>query len=89
MYEVEFTPRARRKFEKLTSPYQERIVAAIERLEVNPGPAGVQKLTGVIYRLRAGDWRIIYAILDKQQRVVVVKIARRSEDTYDKVKDLF
>ncbi len=89
MYEVEFTPRARREFEKLAVTYQERLAAAIECLEINPRPTGVRKLTGVIHRLRAGDWRIIYAILDKQQRVVVVKIARRSEDTYDKVKDLF
>ena len=89
MYEVEFTPRARREFEKLALTYRERLAAVIKRLEGNPRPAGVRKLTGVIYRLRAGDWRIIYAILDKQQRVIVVKIARRSEDTYDKVKDLF
>ncbi|MBI4283889.1 MAG: type II toxin-antitoxin system RelE/ParE family toxin [Chloroflexi bacterium] len=89
MYEIVFTSRARREFEKLSMTFQERMAAAIEHLEVNPRPAGVKKLTGLIYRLRVGDWRIIYAVLDKQRRVVIVKVARRSEDTYDKVKDLF
>jgi mRNA interferase RelE/StbE len=89
MYKIEFTPRARRVFEKLTLTHQERLAAAIERLEINPRPTGVKKLIKVIYRIRVGNWRIIYAVLDKQQRVVVLKIARRSKDTYDRVKDLF
>ncbi len=89
MYEITFTPRARREFEKLATTHQGRLVAAIDHLEDNPRPAGVKKLTGLIYRLRVGDWRIIYAVLDRERRVVIVKIARRSEDTYDKVKDLF
>ncbi|MBI2852982.1 MAG: type II toxin-antitoxin system RelE/ParE family toxin [Chloroflexi bacterium] len=89
MYEVGFTPRARREFEKLAANDQKRLDAVIGELENNPRPIGVKKLSGVIHRIRVGEWRVIYAILDRERRIAVVKIARRSEDTYDRLKDLF
>lgn len=89
MYEILFTPHASREYKKLTLALQEHLTVAIDRLGDNPRQTGVRKLTGMLYRLRVGDWRIIYAVLDKQRRVVVVKIARRSEDTYQDLDDLF
>lgn len=89
MYDIILTPHARREFDKLSSTDRERVEGAIAHLGVNPRLAGVKKLFGAIYRIRAGDWRIIYVISDKNHQVVVVKIARRSEDTYNGVKDLF
>ncbi|OGO24615.1 MAG: hypothetical protein A2Z28_01125 [Chloroflexi bacterium RBG_16_51_9] len=89
MYEIEFTSRANREFKKLTPAVQERLEDAIDCLEDNPRQTGVKKLNRVLYRIRAGDWRIIFAILDKQQRVVIVKVARRSKDTYADLNKLF
>jgi len=89
MYEIVFSPRARREFRKLTSAGQERLAVAIDRLRINPRQVGVKKLTQPLYRIRVGDWRIIYAILDKQSSVVVVKIDRRSKDTYADLDELF
>jgi mRNA interferase RelE/StbE len=89
MYKVELTRRAHREFNKLPLTEQERIEAALDRLSANPRPAGVRKLKGNICRIRTGDWRIIYAVFDKDKLVLVGKIARRAEDTYDKVKKGF
>ena len=89
MYKVELTPRAQHEVDKLGRVEFERIVAAIRVLVGTPRPLGVTKLRGPIYRTRVGDWRIIYAVFDKDQLVIVGKITRRSEDTYNKVDRLF
>ena len=89
MYEVELTKRAHHEFNKLSLTDQERIEAALDRLSANPRPQGIRKIHGNIYRSRIGDWRVIYAVFDKDNLVLVGRIVRRSEDTYDRVKDLF
>jgi mRNA interferase RelE/StbE len=89
MYRVELAPRAQGEFDALSGSELERISAAIQRLTENPRPRGVRKLRGPIYRLRVGDWRVIYAVFDKDKLVLVGKIARRSQRTYDKVDELF
>ena len=47
------------------------------------------KLSGSMYRLRVGPFRIIYAVFDRDQLVLVGKIARREKDTYDGLEELF
>ncbi len=89
MYEVELTSRARREFDKLSLADKEHVEAALDRLSTNPRPPGMIKIYGNTYRIRIGDWRVIYAVFDKNNLVLVGRIARRSEDTYDRVKDLF
>jgi mRNA interferase RelE/StbE len=89
VYRVELTTRARRELDAVPAGDFERIDRAILRLRENPRLPGVRKLRGSIYRLRVGRWRIIYAVLDREQVVVVGKIARRAEDTYDELEELF
>jgi mRNA interferase RelE/StbE len=89
MYEVELTKGAHHEFNKLSLTGQERIEATLDRLGTNPRPTGIRKIYGNIYRIRSGDWRIIYAVFEKDRLVLVGRIVRRSEDTYDRVKDMF
>lgn len=89
MYQLKLTPRAQRELDKLPSEDLERIIIALQQLVNNPRHHGTRKLSGRIYRVRRGDWRIIYAVIDRENLIIVGKIARRSEDTYDKVRDLF
>ena len=89
MYRLELTSRAQRELDKLGGEELERVVTAIQGLKDEPRPQGVRKLRGSIYRIRVGDWRVIYAVFDKDKLVVVGKIARRSEHTYNKVDELF
>ncbi len=79
---VELTPAARRQLRKLDPPIQRRIAARIDALAEDPRPDGVVKLTDIdppAYRVREGDWRIVYRIEDDALVVVVVRVGHRSE----------
>ena len=89
MYQLKLTSRAQRQLDKLPAEELGRIVAALQQLEGNSRPSGAKKLRDFIYRIRVGDWRIIYAVFDKDNLIIVGKIARRAEDTYDRMKELF
>jgi len=89
VYRVELKPRAQREFDRLPSGDQARVLAALVGLADEPRPRRSVKLTGSIYRLRVGPFRIIYAVFDRDQVVLVGKIARREKDTYDDIETLF
>jgi mRNA interferase RelE/StbE len=82
-YEIKFRPSAKREFKKLPSDIQQRIAPKIDALADNPRPFGCSRLTGMdAYRIRVGDYRIIYEIRDAELVVLVVRIAHRRE-VYD------
>ena len=89
MYRLEVTSHAQRDLDSLADVDLERVVPAIRALATEPRPRGARKVRGPIYRVRVGDWRIVYAVFDRDQLVVVGKVARRSEGTYRDVDDLF
>ena len=89
MYRLKLTSQAQRQLDKLPAEDLGQIVAALQQLGGNPRPSGAKKLKGSIYRIRTGDWRIIYTVFDKDNLIIIGKIARRSKDTYDRMKDLF
>ena len=80
-YSVLISPAAWRAIMKLSEAMQRRVFTAIEALENEPRPSGVVKLEGEsnTYRLRSGDYRIIYEIEDAALRVLVVKVGDRKE----------
>ena len=89
MYRVELTPKAQRELDKVQQEEFEYIVIALRGLQDNPRPFGVKKLRGPIHRIRVGDWRVIYAVFNKDGLVIIGKIARRSGNTYNKFDRLF
>jgi mRNA interferase RelE/StbE len=80
-YKIIFRPVAQRELGSLSQAARIRIATKIEELSENPRPPGVRKLSGVeeLYRVRVGDFRIVYAIDDDAQTVRVVAIGDRSE----------
>lgn len=80
-YEVGLSPKAEKQLDALPRPIQRRIVEAVEGLESNPRPHGIKKLEGAdnLWRIRVGDYRIVYTIEDDQLIVLVVKIGHRRE----------
>jgi mRNA interferase RelE/StbE len=60
---------------------QARLGRRIESLADNPRPQGVKKLAGEddFYRVRMGDYRIVYQIRDKSLLVLIVRLGHRSE----------
>lgn len=79
-YTVVLRPAAQRQLRKLQPDLQRRLVAEMEALAPNPRPPGCKKLAGAndLYRIRAGDYRIVYQIADRVLIVEVVKIGHRS-----------
>jgi len=80
-YSIQFTSRARRDLEGLDRAVQRRLRTHIDRLAANPIPAGAKKLQGgePYYRIRVGDYRVVYQVEGKQLVVIVVKIGHRKE----------
>ncbi len=71
--------KAEKILKRLDGDALERIRRAIRGLAIEPRPAGVKKLTDQdnLYRLRVGDWRIIYAIEEEKLIVLVLEISSR------------
>ncbi|MEX0715889.1 MAG: type II toxin-antitoxin system RelE/ParE family toxin [Planctomycetaceae bacterium] len=80
-YAVILTRSADREMQKLPEQVQRRIVRSLERLETNPRARGVIKLEGEadLYRLRVGDYRVVYRIQDDRLIVLVVRVAHRRD----------
>ncbi len=80
-YSIRFTPRAQRDFSALDKTVQQRLRRQIDRLRETPFPPGVIKLHEVepFYRIRVGDYRLIYQVEAHQLVIVVVKIGHRRE----------
>ncbi len=80
-YTVEFRPSAAREFRHLTRQVQAQLQPVIDALASNPRPHNVIKLEGRadLYRVRSGDYRIIYEIQDKALVVAIVRVGNRRE----------
>ena len=78
---IEFTSSAHREVKALERAVPRRLASHIDELAENPFPASSKKLKGQPdhYRLRIGDYRIIYRIEKKRVTIVVVKIGHRRE----------
>ncbi len=70
---------AEKRMERLPRDVRRRLDAALQRLEENPRHPGVIQLSGHanLYRVRVGDWRIIFTIRDAQLVVVVIEVDAR------------
>ena len=80
MYEVELRRRAQRALDKLPKTDFEAVVEAVKELAQTPRPRGIEKVkTAGLWRIRQGDYRIIYSIDDNQRLVTVVRIGHRRE----------
>jgi len=80
-YSIRFTRRAQDDFDSLDKPLQHRLRPHIDRLAADPFPAGAKKLHSdePFYRIRVGDYRVVYQVERKQLIVVVIKVGHRKE----------
>ena len=86
-YRVELAPAAQRDLARLPPGVAAQVRGPILSLASDARPPGVGKLTGTdFWRLRAGDVRVIFSIDDAARLVVVLRVARRSERTYRRVR---
>jgi mRNA interferase RelE/StbE len=75
-YRIEFSTTAESQFKKLSKEVQARLKHRIDSLAENPFPRGVKKLSAEenFYRLRVGDYRIVYQVKGKALLILVLKI---------------
>lgn len=82
-YEIRITSTAQKQLDKLQNSVARPIIQAILTLAKNPRPPGCQKLKGREgYRIRKGDYRIIYDVFDKVLIVEIIAVGNR-RDIYD------
>ena len=85
-YRIEFTPKAQRDFKALDGSIRGRIARRIDSLAENPFPTGIKRIAGEdeLYRLRVGDYRVLYQVRGKVLFVLIVGMGHR-RDVYRRI----
>ena len=80
MYSIRINKAAQKSLAKISQPYQDKIIVAMRDLGNEPRPLGCKKLSGRnAWRIRVGDYRIIYEIQNSELVVIVILAGHRSE----------
>jgi mRNA interferase RelE/StbE len=80
-YAITFARSARKELEALPASVIARVIARIEALTENPRPRGCRKLQGEeeLWRIRVGDYRVLYSIDDSMRIVDIIAVRHRRE----------
>ncbi len=80
-YKISFHSKAVKEFDRLEDNVRRRIASRIEALAENPRPVDSVKLSGYkdYYRIRVGDYRIVYSIQDNKLIVLIIRIGARRD----------
>lgn len=81
MFEIQIENAAEKQLRRIQAPMHERIVNAILPLAENPRPVGSKKLSGSTndWRIRVGDYRVLYEIAEEIRIVRIFKVAHRRD----------
>ena len=88
VYRLEVSPAADRDLNKLKGRIRrqdfERLRDAVRDLAEEPRPQGVRKIKGAerAYRIRVGNYRVVYEVYDSDKLMLILQVVRRSETTY-------
>lgn len=88
MYRIEVAPAADRDLEKLKGRIRrqdfELLREAVNSLATESRPQGVRKIKSAeqAYRIRVGNYRVVYEVYDSDKLVLILQVVRRSETTY-------
>jgi mRNA interferase RelE/StbE len=80
-YEIIIKPTAEKSLDRIPRPTRRRIVEALDQLRENPRSTGVVKLAGTenLWRIRIGNYRVVYEIHDDRLIVLVLRVAHRKD----------
>jgi mRNA interferase RelE/StbE len=79
MYQIEVTRTAQRDLNSLPKSVFKRADAKIQSLSQDPHPRGAKKLEDNLFRIRVGDYRIIYQVISKRIVIVIIRVRHRRE----------
>jgi len=79
-YQVILSKSVQKELDRLPDEIANRILARLSALETNPRPVDVKKLKGrEVWRIRVGDYRVIYEIHDRILQIIVITVGHRRE----------
>ena len=80
-YRIQVKPQPEKALAKIPNPHRRRIAKAIDGLAGDPRPSGCSKLAGAddAYRIRVGDYRIVYQIVQRVLIVHIIRVAHRKD----------
>jgi len=83
-YAIALDPAVPAQLQRVPAHDYPRLRDAITALRTNPRPTGVKKIKGAerSYRIRVGDWRVLYIVDDDAKLIILFKVDRRDEQTY-------
>ena len=80
MYRIELRRKVQRDLDRLPKADFETVINAIKDLANSPRPRGMEKIkTTGLWRIRQGDYRIVYSIDDNQKLVIILRVGHRRE----------
>src|SRR3990172_10224825 len=82
MYRILLHPAIEKSISRIPRPLAERLAQAMRGLRTNPHPLQSKPLGQNLFRLRVGEYRIVYAVIPEEKVFFIAKVARRSEKTY-------
>ncbi len=85
VYKIDLPKRVSRQLDKIPNKDYPPVSKAIKSLEEIPRPSGCKKLHESLYRIRIGDFRVVYWIDDKNRSIIITKVERRTERTYKRL----
>jgi len=89
-YRIEtVSSRIKRELYRIPPLDRQRVAEAVQTLADDPRPLGVKQLELNVYRLRVGDYRVIYKVFDAEGVILIGRVVRRSESTYRGLRRLF
>jgi len=81
LYKIAWKNSARRELKKISREVIPKILETVETLAINPFPAGVRKISGSehTYRIRVGDYRIVYNVISSILVIEVIRVGHRKD----------
>lgn len=81
MYKLSYEKRVFKDLDKIPNLAVERILEVFRELLINPHPVGSKKLSGkeALYRIRQGDYRVVYMVDHKAKEIKIILVAHRKE----------
>lgn len=79
-FAIEYDPKAIKELAKVDKQIIRRVIKAIDALSADPRPSGTRPLVGYpnLWRIRVGDYRVVYTIKDTELVVLALRVAHRS-----------
>ncbi len=81
MHRIQVLPSAARELRKAPVSVRHRLISAIDRLSTQPRPPDARKLRGTdeVWRIRVGDYRVLYQVRDDVLLVLIIKVGHRRD----------